>query len=55
MEWIELAKDRDRWVALVNAVMKLRISQNARNFLTSRGPKSFSRTTVLQTCLVQLR
>jgi hypothetical protein len=24
MEWIELAQDRDRWQALVNAVMKLR-------------------------------
>ena len=25
MDWIDLAKDRDRWLALVNAVMNLRI------------------------------
>jgi hypothetical protein len=25
MDWIELAKDRDRWWALVNAVMKVRV------------------------------
>ena len=24
MDWIKLAQDRDRWLALVNAVMKLR-------------------------------
>jgi hypothetical protein len=25
MDWIDLAQDRDRWRALVNAIMKLRV------------------------------
>jgi len=29
MDWIELAQDRDRWYALVKAVMNLPLHQNA--------------------------
>jgi hypothetical protein len=42
MDWIDLAQDRDRWWALVNAVLKLQVPQNVGNFLTSCKLVSFS-------------
>jgi hypothetical protein len=35
MDWIDLAQDRSRLWALVNAVMILWVPQNAGNFLNS--------------------
>jgi len=41
MDWIDLAPDRDRWRALVNVVMNLRVLYNVGNFMTSCEPVRF--------------
>jgi hypothetical protein len=42
MDWIDVAWDRDRWRAVVSAVMNLLVEKNAGNILTSRASISFS-------------
>jgi len=47
MEWIDLAQDRDIWRAIMKTVINFQVPYNARNFLTSLEPVSFSRRTLL--------
>jgi hypothetical protein len=43
MAWIDVARDRDQWRALVNTVMNLGVPQNAGKFLSGCTIGSFSR------------
>jgi hypothetical protein len=43
ISWIDLARDRDQWRAVVNTVMNLPVPYNAGNFLRSCIIGSFSR------------
>jgi hypothetical protein len=43
MDWIDLAKNRDRWRALENTVMNLRVPYNSGKFLSSCTTSGFSR------------
>jgi len=47
-DWIFLARNRNGWQGLVDAVMNLRLPYNAGNFLTCSEPVSFSRRTLLR-------
>ena len=47
MDWIDLAQDKNRWQALVNAVMNLQVPQHAETCLTSSKPVSLARILLL--------
>jgi len=47
MDWIELVQGRDRWWALVDSAMNLRVPPYAGNFLSSWKTVSISRRTLL--------
>ena len=35
MDWIDLARNRNKWLAVVNAVMNFHFPKNAGNFMTN--------------------
>jgi hypothetical protein len=41
IDWTDLVQDREKFWALVNAVINLRVLESAGNFLTSLGLVSF--------------
>jgi hypothetical protein len=42
MDWIDLAQNRDRWMAIVNMVLNLRVTCNVWKVLSSCAPGGFS-------------
>ena len=56
MDWIDVAQDRDRWQALVNAAMNIWVPIKCREFLDClTEPVSFSRRTLLHGISTYLR
>jgi hypothetical protein len=43
MDWINLAKNKEQWRAVVNTLMNLRVPQNVVNVLSSKETGGFSR------------